>query len=76
MDGHPVRARHIGLLQKSTLNLHLNLGSSGASIGNVELMVQPGGGHAFDNSFSHFSQPVPAAAAWARTTDFLAAHLA
>ena len=47
-----------------------------ASIGNIELMVQPGGGHAFDNSFSHFSQPVPAAAAWARTTHFLAAHLA
>lgn len=46
-----------------------------AGFANVDLVVHAGGGHAFDNSFSHFSQPAPAAAAWSRTTDFLAAHL-
>ena len=43
----------------------------------MELHVQAGGGHAFDNSFSAmFSHPPSGAAAWELTTAFLASHLA
>jgi len=47
-----------------------------AGMGNVQVVVQAGGGHAFDNSFSPmFSQPDQAAAAWGITSPFLAANL-
>jgi carboxymethylenebutenolidase len=43
---------------------------------NVEILVQDGAGHAFDNHHNPmFSNPDAAAAAWARTSTFLAAHL-
>lgn len=42
----------------------------------VEVHVQPGGGHAFDNHRApRFWQPQPAAAAWRLTADFLARTL-
>lgn len=45
-------------------------------MGNVQVVVQAGGGHAFDNSFSPmFSQPAQASAAWSVTSPFLAKHL-
>lgn len=44
---------------------------------NVEIVVQPGAGHAFDNDHNPmFANPDAAAAAWARTSAFLAEHLA
>lgn len=43
---------------------------------NVEILVQDGAGHAFDNHRNPmFSNPDAADAAWARTSAFLAAHL-
>lgn len=43
---------------------------------NVEIVVQPDAGHAFDNGFNPmFSNPPAADAAWARTASFLAEHL-
>jgi carboxymethylenebutenolidase len=43
---------------------------------NVEINVEDGAGHAFDNNRnSMFSNPEAAAAAWARTSAFLAEHL-
>jgi carboxymethylenebutenolidase len=42
----------------------------------VEILVQPEGGHAFDNHASEmFHQPEAAAAAWTRTAAFLNEHL-
>ena len=47
-----------------------------ADMGNVGILVQDGAGHAFDNHRNPmFSNPDAAAAAWARTSTFLAAHL-
>lgn len=43
---------------------------------NVEINVEDGAGHAFDNNRNPmFSNPEAAAAAWARTSAFLAEHL-
>jgi len=43
---------------------------------NTEILVQRGAGHAFDNHRNPmFSNPDAATSAWARTSDFLAAHL-
>jgi len=43
---------------------------------NTEILVQPGAGHAFDNHRNPmFSKPHAAAAAWARTSEFLSTHL-
>lgn len=42
----------------------------------ARVVVQPGAGHAFDNSFNPmFSNPDAAAAAWQITVDFLRGHL-
>ena len=42
----------------------------------IEILVQPEGGHAFDNHASEmFHQPEAAAAAWTRTAAFLHEHL-
>lgn len=42
----------------------------------VEIVVQPGAGHAFDNHLNPmFSNPEAAAAAWQRTSAFLREHL-
>lgn len=42
----------------------------------IEIHVHQGAGHAFDNfTSSMFSQPQPAAEAWAQTTAFLSRHL-
>lgn len=47
-----------------------------ADMDNVEILVQNGAGHAFDNHRNPmFSNPDAAAAAWARTSAFLAEHL-
>lgn len=47
-----------------------------ADMGNVEVHVQAGAGHAFDNHRNPmFANPDAAAAAWARTSAFLAANL-
>lgn len=47
-----------------------------SSMANVEVLVQPDAGHAFDNDHSEmFSNPEAAAAAWTRTRSFLAEHL-
>lgn len=42
---------------------------------NVTVVVHEGGGHAFDNSFTPFSQPEHAARAWTMTTELLARTL-
>jgi carboxymethylenebutenolidase len=43
---------------------------------NIEILVQPDAGHAFDNHISeNFWDPDAAAAAWTRTVAFLAEHL-
>lgn len=53
------------------------LRSATAAMDNVEIVVQAGAGHAFDNHRNPmFSNPEAAAAAWARTSAFLAEHLA
>ncbi len=47
-----------------------------AGMGNVEIHVAEGAGHAFDNHRNPmFSDPEAAATAWASTSAFLAAHL-
>lgn len=47
-----------------------------SSMSNIEILVQPGAGHAFDNHASEmFHQPEAAAAAWTRTVAFLAEHV-
>ena len=47
-----------------------------AAMDNVEVLVQPGAGHAFDNHRNPmFANPEAAAAAWAHTSAFLAATL-
>ena len=47
-----------------------------SSMPNVEILVQPDAGHAFDNHLSdNFWDPDAAAAAWTRTVAFLAEHL-
>lgn len=47
-----------------------------AGADHVQIAVQPGAGHAFDNSFNPmFSNPPAAAAAWDVTSAFLAEHL-
>jgi len=52
------------------------LRAASAGMGNVEILVQAGSGHAFDNSFNpNFSDPPAAAAAWERTVAFLGRHL-
>lgn len=52
------------------------LAAASAGMANVEILVQAGSGHAFDNSFNpNFSDPPAAAAAWERTVAFLGAHL-
>lgn len=43
---------------------------------NIEIEVYRGAGHAFDNPYAEWHEPDTAARAWARTTDFLAEHLA
>lgn len=50
--------------------------SATASMPNVEMLVQPDAGHAFDNHLSeNFWNPDAAAQAWTRTAAFLAEHL-
>ena len=45
-------------------------------MGNVEILVQAGAGHAFDNDKNPmFANPSAAAASWARTSAFLKTHL-
>lgn len=52
------------------------LAAASAGMPNVEILVQAGSGHAFDNAFNpNFSDPPAAAAAWARTVAFLTEHL-
>ena len=47
-----------------------------AGMDNVEILIQAGAGHAFDNHRNPmFSNPEAAAAAWAKTSAFLAASL-
>ncbi len=47
-----------------------------AGMDHVEIVLQEGAGHAFDNHLNEmFSNPEAAAAAWERTTGFLARHL-
>jgi carboxymethylenebutenolidase len=47
-----------------------------ADVETATIVVQPGAGHAFDNSFNPmFSNPDAAAAAWQHTMDFLGRHL-
>lgn len=47
-----------------------------ADVATATVVVQPGAGHAFDNSFNPmFSNPGAAAAAWEHTVAFLAEHL-
>ena len=46
------------------------------TMSNIDVVVQPAAGHAFDNDNNpDFSNPAAAAAAWARTASFLAEHL-
>jgi carboxymethylenebutenolidase len=52
------------------------LQATAAAKPNVEIEVYPGAGHAFDNPYAERHEPDTAARAWARTADFLAAHLA
>jgi len=50
--------------------------SATAGRAGLEIVVQPDAGHAFDNHLNpNFSQPRAAAAAWERTSVFLARHL-
>jgi carboxymethylenebutenolidase len=52
------------------------LREASAGMDNVEIIVQAGAGHAFDNGFNpNFSDPTAAAAAWERTVAFLDEHL-
>jgi len=47
-----------------------------SDMSNAEVLVQAGAGHAFDNNHNPmFSKPEAAAAAWSRTSEFLAKHL-
>lgn len=47
-----------------------------ADVATAQVLVQPGAGHAFDNSHNPmFSNPTAAAAAWESTSAFLAEHL-
>jgi carboxymethylenebutenolidase len=47
-----------------------------AGVDHVDVLVQAGAGHAFDNDINPvFSNPEAAAAAWTETTSFLAEHL-
>ncbi|MBK5223369.1 MAG: dienelactone hydrolase family protein [Acidimicrobiia bacterium] len=46
------------------------------SMSNIEILVQPDAGHAFDNHASEmFHDPAAAATAWTRTVAFLSMHL-
>ncbi|MGY6499799.1 MAG: dienelactone hydrolase family protein [Acidimicrobiales bacterium] len=50
--------------------------SATSSMANIEVLVQPDAGHAFDNHLSeNFWNPDAAGQAWTRTTAFLSEHL-
>jgi carboxymethylenebutenolidase len=68
---------HFGDEDEFLPNEHVEaLRAATAGMDHVEILVQPGAGHAFDNDHNPmFSNPEAAAAAWARTRTFLADHL-